>query len=250
LIAAVFLWGCFLPVRSARADLLVKSWDVNAPTLQRLYESLPPYWKPKGDFVYAETISSEEMVRISTFIYPETTDVQEFYENVIGLYLPKLDLKEPPNNLPEAAPMLFVTSGVSRADLPATFYHEYGHHVWHRLMTDSERDLFESLYELEKSMNTLPTEYSETSAKEAFAECYSCYIRKAPLEKTFSDFFDALTARLTGKGAGPAAGALLIPPPPPTLSVPKNVLVPLNNRPCVKIPRDKGGVARPQNKTM
>lgn len=60
--------------------------------------------------------------------------------------------------------------------LITAFAHEYGHYVWFKLLTKSQREDFKTLYNNAYSKRKLVTRYAETSIEEGFADTFMTYI--------------------------------------------------------------------------
>lgn len=58
----------------------------------------------------------------------------------------------------------------------ATFAHEYGHYVWCRLFSGSDRKHYQALYRTQKAAHHLVSEYAETDSEEGFAEAFSFFL--------------------------------------------------------------------------
>jgi hypothetical protein len=56
-----------------------------------------------------------------------------------------------------------------------TFAHEYGHYVWFRILTASERRRYVGIYDRQKAAHSLVTQYAATDVEEGFAEAFSFY---------------------------------------------------------------------------
>lgn len=182
--------------KQSRGDIIVKPWDVNAAVFKTDYNAIPVVWKKKGEMICVESLSPREMLRVCLYIYPDSTDVEAVYQNIMGLYLPKLDIDSSPNNLPDSLPIILIADNVPRSKIFDTFCHEYGHHVWHCILNNEERETFEKIYTVEKILNQLPTDYSGASVMEAFAESYSCYLRKQRLSPMTTTFFIGVETRV------------------------------------------------------
>jgi hypothetical protein len=62
-----------------------------------------------------------------------------------------------------------------------TFGHEYGHYVWFNLLSASDRQRYQRLYDHLKSSGHLVTRYAGTNVEEGFAEAFSFYLAAPPI---------------------------------------------------------------------
>lgn len=62
-----------------------------------------------------------------------------------------------------------------------TFAHEYGHYVWFRLLSESDRARYGVLYKHVRLSGHLVTPYAQNGVEEGFAEAFSFYVAQPPI---------------------------------------------------------------------
>jgi len=60
-------------------------------------------------------------------------------------------------------------------ELEYTVAHEYGHYVWQAELTEHQRRTYNRLYQAQKSLGHLVTDYAAYSVNEGFAEAFATY---------------------------------------------------------------------------
>ena len=80
-------------------------------------------------------------------------------------------------------PTITLRDRSDNALLRRTFAHEWGHVIWQRELTDSEKCDYGAIYTQQKAADLLISDYAATSTEEGFAEAYSYAVTNPGLLK-------------------------------------------------------------------
>jgi hypothetical protein len=100
----------------------------------------------------------------------------------------------------DGPPLITLRSSRPINELEYTIAHEYGHYVWQTQLTSGLRKAYNRIYDSQKSMGQLVSDYSSFSVNEGFAEAFATYATCPKLLKAKDSrsyfFIDTLTAKL------------------------------------------------------
>lgn len=187
---------CFC--NKAHAQIIVKPWDSNYTSINESYNQIPKCWTNSSPIII-ESVSPKELMVANLLIYPDGDDVDEIKDSELGLYLPKRIPNYGQSNLPDIAMILFARNKMTDAKIKQCFPHEWGHHVYHVLLTKEEVKEWSECYNCIYALGKLPTEYSATSELEGFAECFRAYLKNEPLDSLLKNYFVTLQNRILVK---------------------------------------------------
>ena len=172
-LSAVFV----LATIPCHSQIVFKNETRRTSVWKSIYSRLPFVWKAN--------------LRVTVREVPDSTmtALTEAYENlssrndesqVDGLFIK--------NRGDASAPARIYLSDTLRGEsIGLVFVHEYGHFVWHSMLSATQRNRFKRLWNEQYEEGVFVTPYAETSVEEGFAEAFSYFIRR-PEELRRRDF--------------------------------------------------------------
>jgi hypothetical protein len=158
--AAVCVVSAIMFSSVCRADVIfVGGAPAQKQALLALFNSLPACCR--------------QNVQIRVQLMPETELVELVRSGLSGPEAQSVNAESIDGVYQNDSPTITLRQESGGDELSKTFAHEMGHFVWQRILTDSQRKQYNSVYKTQKSAHCLVTAYSATSVEEGFAEAYS-----------------------------------------------------------------------------
>ncbi len=157
----------------SRAALSVSEDSPHASLLRRVYFQIPYPWRTHDTLVVRE-LPDREMDRRVTEDFRNPSPAWDDDDSAVdGFY------SERSSN--GSGPSITLRRSLPDDEAVYVFLHEYGHSVWYKQLTRTQRADYTRLWKLAKRYGHLITEYAGDSVEEGFAEVFAHYLRKPRL---------------------------------------------------------------------
>lgn len=161
----------------SHAQVIFKSDSRHNTLWKSIYSRMPGVWKTNKR-VSVREVADDTMNALTEKYVGLDSRSADFI--VDGLYL-KADVEE---GIPAR---IFLSETLQGESAGLVFVHEYGHFVWHSILSNSQRNRFRRLWREQSVQGILVTDYAGVSVEEGFAEAFSFFIRR-PETLRYQDF--------------------------------------------------------------
>ncbi len=150
------------------AALMVDNAAPHAMLWRRLYARMPAIWKT-SELLNLREVSEEQMRRLAA---EADGDERSNGDSVVdGMYQGTVDN-------PGMPATITLCPDIEGTDTDILFAHEYGHFVWETRLTRGQRARFRRIWNDQKRLGRLVTEYAGEDVDEGFAEAFAYYLCK------------------------------------------------------------------------
>ena len=159
------------------AQIVFKNTSRHVSIWKSIYSRLPAVWKSDLKVTVREV--PDETMTALTEAYENQSNVNDL-SLVDGLFIKRDQEASLPSRI-------YLSESLRGESVGLVFVHEYGHFVWHTMLSSSQRNRFRRLWREQSAEGVFVTSYAETSVDEGFAEAFSYFIRR-PEELRLRDF--------------------------------------------------------------
>lgn len=104
-----------------------------------------------------------------------------------------------------ALPTITLRAATAAQDVSSAFAHEYGHYIWQRHLSKTNRSDYARLYEAQKKSHCLVSAYAAVSVEEGFAEAFCFYVMQRPILSARDSLSCCYLDQMMSEPAGPGS---------------------------------------------
>ncbi len=174
---AMIVFYLIATAEKSQAQVVFKNDSKHTALWRSIYARMPGVWKTNKK-VSVREVADDTMNALTEKYVGLDSRSPDFV--VDGLFL-KADVEE---GIPAR---IFLSETLQGESTGLVFVHEYGHFVWHSILSNSQRNRFRRLWSEQSVEGILVTDYAGVSVEEGFAEAFSFFIRRPEILR-YQDF--------------------------------------------------------------